>query len=101
MKTLKEQIEIMQHFANGGEVECINKSMENDEYTGMINPRWDWASYDYRIKEEKKTVTIEKWLCKHRHTERIEVIEANNELFESYGGKFEKLKRLETYEVEL
>lgn len=49
--TIQQQIEVMQHFANGGEVEI-------ETYTGNWiddhNPQWNWSDYEYRIKQEPK-----------------------------------------------
>ena len=55
MKTIQEQIEVMQYYANGGEVEIFS----NDNWVDAINPGWNWNHCDYRIKEQKKTVIIE------------------------------------------
>lgn len=60
MKTLKEQIEVMRHFDDGGEVEVY---FTEDGYRGWYDedePDWNWKDYDYRIKTPKKTITIEK-----------------------------------------
>lgn len=63
-KTIQEQIEIMQHYANGGEVEYIHKSSSKEEWILKVNKdiAFNWEYKDYRIKEQKKTITIEKWL---------------------------------------
>ena len=91
---LKEQIEIMTHYLNGGEVEF------KDSFIGWriaTTPMWDWEICDYRIKEEKKTVIIEKWLCKNKlHVYYIVQSSDINCLYHS-----EKVKLLETYKVEL
>lgn len=56
MKTILEQIEVMQHFANGGQVmrrEC------GDRFVDVTSPVWDWSSCDYYIKPKtKKTKKI-------------------------------------------
>ena len=97
---LKEMIKVMQHFENGGEVEFSNdefKSVlgeankENDKGLG-----WNWEDFNYRIKEQKQKVTIEKWLCKDREDNYIVIEGSNVVLF-----RFEKIKLLETYEVEI
>ena len=66
MKTLEEQIKVMQHFANGGEIENTDLDYKEDGkdyiWDDCYKPVWDWSSYDYRIKEKKQTVTIETWL---------------------------------------
>ena len=48
MKTIQEQIEVMQHFANGGEVE---KHYGVDGWEVVFNPAWSWSTQDYRIKQ--------------------------------------------------
>lgn len=47
MKTLKEQIEVMTHFLNGGEVEVLY----NNEWAKTFNPDFDWQrkNYNYQI----------------------------------------------------
>ena len=93
-KDLKEQIEIMTHYLNGGEVEFKASFIE---WRIATTPMWDWTCSDYRIKEEKKTVTIEKWLCKNKlHVYYIVQYSDINCLYHS-----EKVKLLETYKVEL
>ena len=102
MKTIQEQIEVMQHFANGGEVEFYSNF--NKRWEESSTPVWDWRSTDYRIKEQKKTIAIEKWLiCKTSYmgNECLEIIEGNSTLFDGYYDKSVKVKLLETYEVEL
>lgn len=49
MKTIKEQIAVMQHFADGGEVECTRSN--NSSWVKAYNPSWDWINFDYRISE--------------------------------------------------
>ena len=49
MKTIQEQIAVMQHFADGGKVE-----MQYADGTWKLNdaPQWNWCDRDYRIAEE-------------------------------------------------
>ena len=89
---LKEMIKVMQHFENGGEVEGRVPNYETWKKCGY--PLWNWGEYDYRIKEQKQKVTIEKWLCKS----------GENSFYIHEGTDadgLEKVKLLETYEVEL
>ena len=95
-KDLKEQIQIMTHYLNGGQIEC--KSFGNEEFVSTIVPSWNWCNVDYRIKEQKKTITIEKWLINDGSGNRIIETDNIDDLF-SYSIK--KVKLLETYEVEL
>ena len=91
---VKEMIEVMQHFVNGGEVECREHNYKTWEKCRC--PLWDWASFDYRIKEQKQKVTIEKWLIKDVIGSFSVVETADIDNF-----SFEKIKLLETYEVEI
>ena len=94
-KDLKEQIEIMTHYLNGGEVECVEKG--NDNWEIVTKPLWNFDDFEYRIKETKPKVTIEKWLCRDRQGDFI-VIEILNS--DNYG-LYEKIKLIKTYEIEL
>ena len=93
MKTIEEQIAVMQHFANGGKVEVFDSGYESWEE--LENTDFNWGYRDYRIKEKKQTVTIEKWLIKVDND--YTVIEASSGWFDF--GKMIKL--LETYEVDI
>ena len=93
-KDLKEQIEIMTHYLNGGEIECVEKGNDNCEI--VTKPLWNWDEFDYRIKEPKQKLTIEKWLCRDYH-EKFIVIETTD-IDEYY---YKKVKFIESYEVEL
>lgn len=96
---LSEMIKVMQHYGDGGEIEVY----KNDRWTIGVNPIWDWDTFDYRIKEPKRKVTIEKWLCEYvgceelKGSKRFFIIEKVVP-FEMTG---KKLKLIETYEVEL
>lgn len=69
MKTIQEIIKVMQHFANGGEVECRTA---RDWFTAP-NPSWNWGSADYRIKQpvdpyaELKALTTDDDIVKTAH----------------------------------
>ena len=100
-KTIQEQIEVMQHYANGGKIET--KAFHNIDWIGVDFPKWDWSIQDYRIKEQKKTITIEKWLCEYKvyeesiESKRFFIVER---VFPSeVAGK--KIKLLDTYEIQL
>ena len=94
---LKEQIEIMTHYLNGGEVEYLVKEDEYCSWMKCVNPLWDWFEFDYRIKEQKQKITIEKWLCRVSQEDYVIVESSNIDKHKVY----EKVKLLETYEVEL
>ena len=99
---LKEMIKVMQHFDNGGEIECSEDGFKtvlctaDKERDGNLS--WNWDVFNYRIKEQKQKVTIEKWLCSDNQGGLV-VIETTN--MEEYRDIAKKLKLIETYEVEL
>ena len=92
---LKEMIKVMQHFENGGEVEFREKGYDMT-WRKSNDPSWNRYRYDYQIKEQKQKVTIEKWLCRDYHGNFI-VIETTG--IDAYY--YEKVKLIESYEVEL
>lgn len=49
MKTIQEQIAVMQHFAAGGQVEF--KRIDGDAWMSSLGAAWNWISFDYRIAE--------------------------------------------------
>lgn len=59
MKTIQEKIAVMQHFANGGEVECADKG--RNEWCAINTPMWNWGELDYRIKAKTKQVKMLCW----------------------------------------
>ena len=91
---LKEMIKVMQHYENGGEVECAEIGF--DVWRKSNDPSWNWYRYDYRIKEPK--ITIEKWLMRSILDGEFRIIETS--LVDTVAS-FKKVKLLETYEVEL
>ena len=97
---LSEMIKAMQHYENGGDVEYSDDNFET--VLGKTNKEddeelcWNWERFNYRIKEPKQKVTIEKWLCRDYHGNFI-VIETTG--IDAYY--YEKVKLIETYEVEL
>ena len=99
MKTIQEQIEVMQHFANGGEIETT--SFDSIYWVEVKFPEWDWSNQDYRIKEQKKTVIIEQWLMKAGDKKSFFIANGDKSYFENYHTQTEKVKLLETYEVEI
>ena len=100
---LKEMIKVMQHYDNGGEVEYKGKNEDDSEWGLCDYPIWDWNIFEYRIKEQKQKVTIEKWLCEYvgceelKGSKRFFIIEKVVP-FEVAG---KKVKLIESYEVEL
>ena len=96
-KDLKEQIEIMTHYLNGGEVECVEKG--NDNWEIVTKPLWNFDDFEYRIKEPKQKVTIEKWLIKDVNNGEYFIMESSE--IETYYKHYEQIKLIESYEVEL
>lgn len=54
MKTLKEQIEIMQAHLDGVEIEYRRFDDNDDDWELSTTPRWNWWDYEYRIAEPAK-----------------------------------------------
>ena len=96
-KDLKEQIEIMTHYLNGGEIECVEKG--NDNWEIVTKPLWNFDDFEYRIKEPKQKVTIEKWLIKDINNGEYFIMESSE--IETYYKHYEQIKLIESYEVEL
>ena len=95
-KDLKEQIEIMTHYLNGGEVECVEKG--NDNWEIVTKPLWNFDDFEYRIKEPKQKITIEKWLLKDNNGDFF-IREVDKKHIE-YAFR-NKVKLIESYEIEL
>ena len=91
---LKEMIKVMQHYDDGCEIECVEKG--NDNWEIVTKPLWNFDDFEYRIKEPKQKVTIEKWLVKD--TDGVYRIIETSMADKLY---FKKIKLLDTYEVEL
>ena len=101
-KDLKEQIEIMTHYLNGGDVECSEDGFKtvlctaDKERDGDLS--WNWDDFKYRIKEQKQKVTIETWLMQSTIDKEYRIIETS--LVDKVVN-FKKVKLIESYEVEL
>ena len=96
--TIKEMINVMEWFEGGGTIECVEKGYDDWERTN--NPYWNWYDYDYRIKEPKQKVTIEKWLVEENNIKVV--VEASD--IDSWLKPLptvQKLKLIESYEVEI
>ena len=76
-KTLEQQIEIMQHFANGGSIE-IYKDDKWSDITNSDFKNWNFATFNFRIKKQKETITIEKWLILLPDEDEYKAIETSN-----------------------
>ena len=93
---LSEMIKVMQHYADGGEVEATSRG-ELFWYE-VTAPCWDWVEFDYRIKTQKQKVAIEKWLMQSTIDKEYRIIETS--LVDKVIN-FKKVKLIESYEVEL
>ena len=99
-KIVKEMIEVMEHYDNGGEVEFTTKGYIGTRWETVTLPSWDWSYFDYRIKQLKQKVTIEKWLIEEND---IKVVVETSDI-DSWLKSFptaQKLKLIESYEVEI
>ena len=95
MKTTKEMIEVMTAYENGAEIERFLEG----RWLDIKSPLWDWRRLDYRIKEQKKTVTIEKWLLEYK--DKYQVFEGNKIYLDANYNAWNKIKLLDKYEVSL
>ena len=94
---LEEKINVMIDYNNGGEVELKSRDTNSIEWETTNNPNWNWGSFDYRIKEPKGKVTIEKWLCQN---DRGAFISLKTSKIDDYLY-CKQIKLIESYEVEL
>ena len=97
-KDLKEQIEIMTHYLNDGEVECVEKGNNNWEI--VTKPLWNWCDFDYRAIKFKQKVTIEKWLIEENDIKFVVETSDIDSWLKSFPTA-QKLKLIESYEVEI
>ncbi len=95
-------IKVMQHYEDCGEIEYTHNKLNNvfgeaiKKHDG--NLAWDWDTYTYRIIQPKQKVTIEKWLIKDVNSGEHLIIESSD--VDKYK-LYEKVKLIESYEVEL
>ena len=55
---LSKMIKVMEHFKDGGKVECAETGF--DEWEIINHPCWNWMDFKYRIKKPKQKVTNKK-----------------------------------------
>ena len=79
------------------EIKFKRKDINITTWTDAEFPNWNWNDFDYRIKEPKQKVTIEKWLGRSSKGDYI-ILEASN--VNLYKG-YELVKLIKSYEVEL
>ena len=97
-KTLKEMIEVMEHYENGGEVECVEKGNNNWEI--VTKPLWNWDDFAYRIRHSKQKVIIRKWLIEENDIKFVVETSDIDSWLKSFPTA-QKLKLIESYEVEI
>ena len=96
--TLREKIQTMEAFERGEEIEEVYRGYGT--WSSVSTPSWNFEDRNYRIKPKpKQVVVIEKWLYKYDKFQFI--VETDN--IENYIREFsgEKIKLLDTYEVEI
>lgn len=101
MKRIQEQIEVMTHYLNGGEVETLDLTDIESKWDFIKSPSWNWVDFDYRIKEQKKTITIEKWLYQLDKENDCIAVEGTPYTHLLRYSQYKKLKLLESKEIEL
>jgi len=57
--SINDMIVAMQHYRDGGEVECENI---DGSWFLTIEPCWNFEKHHYRIKEKPKTKTVYEWI---------------------------------------
>ena len=97
MKTIEQQIAVMQHFANGGKVEVFDSGYKSWEE--LENTDFNWGYRDYRIKEKKQTVTIEKWLYETLHNGYVAI--SGDSIYHKQYLNWKKIKLIDSYEVDM
>ena len=93
----------MQAFERGEKIEVRTDKTKSGTWGVAIDPSWNWTYYDYRIKPKpKQVVVIEKWLFKDKFGIKV-VQEIEKDCVLCYCNEFntQKIKLLDTYEVEL
>ena len=97
-KTIKEMIEVMEHYGNGGTVEYVGMGV--DDWEVASHPTWNWYDYEYRIRHFKQKVTIEKWLIEANDIKFVVETSDIDSWLKSFATS-KKLKLIESYEVEI
>jgi hypothetical protein len=82
--THDEMIAVIQHHKNGGEVECLNRSVDDDRWVAIKNPAWNFPECDYRAKPEPATLWLE--LDKNE----LVIASYKNRTIAQYGGTIKK-----------
>ena len=103
---IRSKIQVMEAFERGEYVEVRTDKTKSGTWSVAVDPIWDWNNNNYRIKPKpKKTVVIEKWLLKMQGTNQYAIEEGSKEEMCTWGKNkidaWQKVKLLDTYEVEL
>lgn len=56
MKTVQEQIAVMLAWISGKPIEI--KKYDDTFWSKVLEPAWNWADYDYRVKPEPKVIYV-------------------------------------------
>ena len=59
MKTVQEQIAVMQAFADGKKIEYYSPGC--DEWIQTNRPTWNWAEYYYRVKPGRAVLYVNQY----------------------------------------
>ena len=98
--TLREKIEVMEAFERGEEIEY--SLINTNDWLSICDPVWNWDTFTYRIKPKKQVIVIEKWLFEDKlGIKFIQDIEKDYVRCCCYEFQINKVKLLDTYEVEL
>ncbi len=71
MTTLKEKIEIMQHFKDGGKVEISSVLKGDGDWYDVPTPCWDWSRSYYRKELKVVEMTMQEVSEMAGHTVKI------------------------------
>lgn len=98
---IRSKIQVMEAFERGEEVE--HRDRLNDMWFASNFPAWNWKEFEYRIKPKpKQVVVIEKWLFEDKFgIEFVQEIEKDSVLCYCKEFNKQKIKLLDTYEVEI
>lgn len=100
MKTYEEKIEVMLHFLNGGEIEYYSYDTAKGWYPQESDDLdFTWETHDFRIKEKKQSVTIEKWL--YKDGDSYFILDGNSNYHQGYAKSYNQVKLLDSYEVQI
>lgn len=59
MKTVQEQIAVMLAWTAGKPIEV--KKYDDTFWSKILEPAWNWADYDYRVKPKLKTIYVNQY----------------------------------------